>query len=274
MFEHSPEVALNYRDTGGYQEQGDPVLLIHGVGSDLESWDGVLSHLSPDRRYIRFDLRGHGASRRTPGPYSLNGLAEDAVALLDHLEVSSASVIGFSLGGLIAQAIALNHPDRVRSLTLVSSVGGRTPEEQARVNERAETLARDGALTHLANAVDRWFTPEFVAAHPEVLEARRQKSLKNDPDCYVAAYRVLAGNDLGDELHRVTAPALVMTGENDIGSSPRMSEFMAAQIPDARLHILPRLKHSVLLEAPDQVAALIEPFLAAHGGVTEKTQDT
>ncbi|MEX0304873.1 MAG: alpha/beta fold hydrolase [Leisingera sp.] len=268
MFERSADVALNFRDEGA----GDPVLLIHGVGSDLESWDGVMSLLSPTRRYIRFDLRGHGASRRTPGPYTLADLVGDARALLDHLEIKRVSVIGFSLGGLIAQALALACPKQVQCLTLVSTVGGRTPEEQARVLERAETLAREGALTHLANAVDRWFTPEFVAAHPEVLEARRQKSLRNDPDCYVAAYRVLANNDLASDLCHIKAPALVMTGENDIGSSPRMSEFMASQIPDARLHILPRLKHSVLLEAPDQVAALIDPFLAAHGGPTEKTK--
>jgi len=262
MFERNAAVALNYRDEG----DAAPVLLIHGVGADLESWDGVLSHLSPDRRYIRYDQRGHGQSRRTPGPYSLDDLSGDAIALLDHLGVARASVIGFSLGGLVAQSLALKHPERVRCLTLVSTVAGRTPHEQARVNERAETLAREGATAHLSNAVDRWFTPEFVTAHPEVLEARRRKSLQNDPDCYVATYRVLAGSDLGDQLHRVTIPTQVMTGENDIGSSPRMSEFIHAQIAGSQLHILPRLKHSVLLEAPDQIGALIEPFLAANCG--------
>ena len=260
MLECSPEVALNFRDEG----QGEAVLLIHGVGSDLESWDGVISGLSPNRRYIRFDLRGHGQSHRSPGPYALSDFIGDAIALLDHLKVTRTSVIGFSLGGLVAQGLALAHPDRVASLTLVSTVAGRSPEERARVQERAETLAKDGALTHLANAVDRWFTPEFVAAHPEALEARRQKSLNNDPACYVAAYRVLAGNDLGHQLHQVTAPTLVMTGEKDIGSSPRMAEFIHHQISGSELHILPRLKHSVLIEAPDQVAALIEPFLVAQ----------
>mgnify|MGYP005992259205 CR=1 FL=1 len=268
MFDRNAEVALNYCDEG----RGMPVLLIHGVGSDLESWNGVLSHLSPDRRYIRFDLRGHGRSKRTPGPYDLTGLVDDAVALLDHLGIPQTAVIGFSLGGLIAQAMALAHPDRVSCLSLISTVGGRTPEEQARVDERAETLAREGALTHLANAVDRWFSPEFVAAHPEVLEARRQKSLKNDPDCYVAAYRVLAGNDLGTQLQAITAPTLIMTGAHDIGSSPRMAEFIHHQIAGSDLHILPHLKHSVLLEAPDQVAALIDPFLTAHLRPSSKRQ--
>ena len=123
MFERSVDVALNFRDEGS----GAPVLLIHGVGADLESWDGVLSHLPPNHRYIRYDQRGHGKSRRTPGPYMLNDLSGDAVALLDHLGIWQASIIGFSLGGLVAQAIALDNPDRVQSLTLVSTVAGRTP---------------------------------------------------------------------------------------------------------------------------------------------------
>ncbi|WP_317056882.1 alpha/beta fold hydrolase [Roseovarius rhodophyticola] len=262
MYELSGSVALNYRDEG----EGAPVLFVHGVGADLESWDGVLRNLCPGRRYLRYDQRGHGQSRRTPGPYTLQDLSGDAVALLDHLGVECVSVVGFSLGGLVAQAIALDHPERVQCLTLISTVAGRTPQEQIRVNERAETLAREGATRHLANAVDRWFTPEFVVAHPEVLEARRQKSLQNDPECYVAAYRVLAGSDLGDHLYRVTAPTLIMTGENDIGSNPRMSEFIHSQIAGSQLHILPRLKHSVLLEAPEQIAALIDPFLAEHCG--------
>jgi len=266
VFRRSVDVALAYRDDGS----GAPIVMIHGVGSSLDSWDGVLSHLAPTRRYIRFDIRGHGASARTPGPYTLDDFAEDAIALMDHLEVDTAEIIGFSLGGLIAQAVAVTHPERVSGLTLVSTVAGRTAQEQARVEARAETLAKEGAVGHLANAVERWFTDEFRAAHPEVLEARRKKSLLNDPDCYVAAYRVLAGNDLGDRLSRVAAPTLVMTGENDIGSSARMARFIHDQIEGSELHILPRLKHSVLLEAPDQVAALIEPFLAARDQSTSE----
>ena len=257
MFERRDGIGLNFADEG----EGPAVLLIHGVGSDLESWQGVIDKLGPNRRYIRFDLRGHGQSRRTAGPYSLAGFADDALALLDHLQVSQASVVGFSLGGLIAQAIALTAPERVTHLGLVSTVAGRNAEERTRVQVRAATLAKDGALTHLANAVDRWFTPEFVASHPEVLEARRKKSLLNDPDCYVAAYQVLANNDLGDQLDRIKQPTVIMTGENDAGSNPRMAKFMQSQITGSALHILPGIKHSVLLEAPDQVASILNPFL-------------
>ncbi|MCL6286092.1 alpha/beta hydrolase, partial [Ruegeria sp. 2012CJ41-6] len=260
MFERSHEVALNFQDKG----DGDPVLMIHGVGSDLESWDGLLSYLSPDRRYIRFDLRGHGRSRQTPGPYTLQDFVHDAVALLDHCGIEQASLVGFSLGGLIAQAIALTHPRRVKNLSLISTVAGRSAEERQRVRQRADTLESEGADSHLADAVDRWFSDKFREANPTVLEARRRKSLENNPECYASAYRVLAENDLGPELSAIKCRTIISTGEHDIGSTPRMAEFIHRKIEGSTLHILPGLKHSLLLEAPDQLANIIDPFLSAQ----------
>ncbi|GAB5467021.1 MAG: alpha/beta hydrolase [Rhodospirillales bacterium] len=256
-FRRSDSVALNYRDEGS----GPPRLFIHGVGSSLGAWDGVIAALPPEGRYLRFDLRGHGASARTAGPYALQDFVDDAVALLDHLGIDKTLLVGFSLGGLIAQAIALAHPERLTGLCLVSTVAGRSAEETARVVERARTLAREGAEAHLSQAVERWFSDAFRAAHPEVLEARRQQSLANDPACYAAAYRVLAENDLGAELAAVTLPTLVMTGEQDSGSSPRMARVIHAAIAGSQLRILPGLKHAVLLEAPGLVAGHIETFL-------------
>lgn len=253
----SESVAINVVEEG----HGPPVLFLHGVGASLESWDALLTELSPGRRYVRMDLRGHGRSMRTPGPYSLAAMAADVAGLLDRLGVDTVHLVGFSLGGLIAQAVALDYPDRVRSLALLSTVAGRTPEEQTRVLERERMLEKDGPLTHLANAVERWFTPEFIARNPDAIEARRKSAMQNDPACYLAAYRVLSRNDLGDRLHAIRTPTLVLTGENDVGSSARMSRFMHERIVGSELHILPGLKHSILTEAPGQVAAILEPFL-------------
>lgn len=249
--------ATNYRVDG----DGSPVTLIHGVGSYLESWDGVIAALGDGYRFLRYDLRGHGESPKVPGPYSLDDFVGDLRDLLDAQGIDRTHLAGFSLGGLIAQAFALAHPDRLHSLTLISTVAGRTAEEKAAVQRRAATLAEKGAGTHLTEAVDRWFTAEFIAARPDVLEERRRRSLNNDPDCYAAAYRVLADYDLGDRLPEIKAPTLVMTGEHDVGSTPRMAELIADRVPGSRLHIFPRLKHSVLLEAPDLVAAQLKPFL-------------
>lgn len=245
-----------------YEEEGEgrPIVLLHGVGSTLEAWDPVLAPLSAGR-HIRLDLRGHGGSARMPGPYSLEMMAGDVVALLDHLGLGRVALFGFSLGGLIAQQVALGHPERLSALALISTVAGRDADERARVEERLATLEREGPLVHLANAVERWFTPEFLARRPDAIAARRAKALENDPACYMAAYRVLARSDLAQELHRITVPTLVMTGEADIGSTPRMSRLMQDRIAGAELVILPGLKHSILLEAPDQVARHLNALL-------------
>lgn len=249
--------ATNVRIEG----DGPPVTLIHGVGSYLESWDGVIAAIGGGYRFLRYDLRGHGASPKPPGPYTLDNFVTDLATLLDAQGIEATHLVGFSLGGLIAQGFALAHPDRLRSLTLISTVAGRTDAEKAAVQKRAATLAEKGASTHLTEAVDRWFTTDFIASRPDVLEERRRRSLNNDPDCYAAAYRVLAEYDLADRLPEIATPTLVMTGENDVGSTPRMAGLIADRVPDSRLHIFPRLKHSVLLEAPDQVAAQMKPFL-------------
>lgn len=268
-FVRSDSVALNFKDEGS----GPPVVLIHGVGSALDAWDGVIASMSPDRRYIRFDLRGHGQSAPTPGPYSLNDFVEDTIALLDHLALDKVDLIGFSLGGLIAQAVALDHPHRLNKLALISTIAGRTTQEREQVRKRAETLKTEGAATHLAVAVERWFTDEFRKAHPEVMEARRKRSLENNPETYAAAYQVLAGNDLAERLSEISLPTLVMTGENDTGSNPRMAKLIHEQIKGSQLHILPLLKHAVLLESPVKIAELLEYFLTTNNHRGERQGD-
>ncbi|SED73250.1 alpha/beta fold hydrolase [Rhodobacter sp. 24-YEA-8] len=247
-FEHKG-CRLRYEETG----EGRAMVFVHGVGSTLEAWDPVLPHMPPGR-HIRLDLRGHGASGRAPGPYSLELMAGDVLALINHLGLDQVALFGFSLGGLLAQQLAIHQPERLSALALISTVAGRDEGERARVEERLATLERDGPLTHLTNAVERWFTPEFLAKNPDAISARRAKALENDPACYMAAYRVLAHSDLAGDLHRITTPTLVMTGEADIGSTPRMSRLMHDQIRGSDLAILPGLKHSILLEAPGLVA--------------------
>jgi pimeloyl-ACP methyl ester carboxylesterase len=124
-------------------------------------------------------------------------------------------------------------------------------------------LKQSGAAGHLSQAVDRWFTTDFIERRPDVIEERRQRILKNDPDSYKAAYEVLATSDLGDQLMRISMPTLVMTGENDVGSTPRMAAVIKERVPNCRLRIVPELKHSLLLEAPDTVANEIIDFLSS-----------
>ena len=241
--------------------EGPWVVLVHGVGSNLQSWDRVAARLAASRRVLRMDLRGHGASSPIREPYSLEKFAADIIAVMDHRGVEQADLVGFSLGGLIGQCLALDWPDRFGRVVLLSAVAGRTPQEREKVTSRLDLLRKGGIVAVTAAARDRWFTEEFAAAHPEQIETRIAELIANDLDSYIEAYRVFGHSELAERLHEIGHETLVMTGENDIGSNTRMARLMHEKIERSRLVILPRLKHSVLVEAPDMIADEVIRFL-------------
>jgi pimeloyl-ACP methyl ester carboxylesterase len=163
---------------------------------------------------------------------------------------------------MTAQRLAIDAPARVDRLAILSAAAGRTEAERARVLERL-ALVRDGIPgEHFRRSIERWFSDDFRRANPELIERYAARNMENDPACYAAAYRVLATTDLADELHRIQAPTLIVTGEGDIGSTPRMARLMHERIAGSRLHVLPGLRHSILVEAPELVARLLAEFLA------------
>jgi pimeloyl-ACP methyl ester carboxylesterase len=236
--------------------QGPFVTLVHGVGASLESWDRVAPRLASGFTVVRMDLRGHGHSGRIEGECTLPDLASDVRFVWDRLGIKTTHLAGFSLGGLIAQSLALSDAERIDRLAIISAVAGRTPEERAKVVDRLKLLRDKGIAAITAAAEDRWFTAEFRAAHPEQLAQRMAELLKNDPASYAAAYTVFATSDLGDRLREITHPTLVVTGENDIGSNTRMARMMHDRIKAKTLTILPRLRHSVIVEAHEVIAGL------------------
>lgn len=252
-------VALNFRLSGNGPQA---LVLVHGVGSYCEVWDGVIARLSGSFRMLSFDLRGHGRSERVRGRYEIDDFVGDVLGLADHVGFARFDLAGFSLGGLIAQRLALTHPERLRRLVLLSTVAGRTDEERERVLGRLAALAAGERGSHYDASLSRWLTEDFQARNPELIAELRRRNAENDPDCYAAAYRVLAETDFGGLIDQIRIPTLIATGEHDQGSNPRMSRYMHERIVDSRLHILPGLRHSLLNEAPDQVAALMRDFLA------------
>ena len=250
--------ALRYWDDGG---ERPPVLLIHGVGADGTSWDQIAPALAADFRVLRLDLRGHGRSGHIAGALTLDDFVHDAVDVLDASAVPAAHVVGFSLGGMIAQGIALQHAHRANRLVLLSAVAGRTAEERERVQARLKILREQG---HRRDHWRRAGALVHVRLHrpPPRNGGQRMRQLQeNHAPSYAAAYTVFSTSDLGDRLHAIRAPTLVATGEHDIGSNTRMARYMHEQIEDSRLTILPGLRHSILVEAPDLVARLVRNFL-------------
>lgn len=255
------DVALNYRIDGRGTR---PLVLVHGVGSDCQAWDGVIEGLSDAFCILSFDLRGHGQSSRVKGRYEIDDFVGDVLALADHAGFTRFDLAGFSLGGLIAQRLALAFPERLRRLVLLATVAGRTADERERVAARLAALQTGEPGVHYDASLSRWLTDGFQQRHPELIAKLRQRNAGNDPECYAAAYRVLAETDLGHAIEAITAPTLIATGEDDLGSNPRMARFMQKCIAGSRLEILPGLRHSILMEAPDAVAAMMRGFLLAQ----------
>jgi len=253
-------IRLRYRSEG----EGPWLVLVHGVGNRLEVWDGVVAALGGRWRTLRYDLRGHGESDKPKGPYALADFVADLNGLLDAEGVKRCHLAGFSLGGLVAQGFALEHGARLERLMLLSTVAGRTEEERERVRARLALVEAGDASVYFESSVARWYSDEFRARHPEIIAAQAKSHRANDPQAYAAAYRVLAESDLADRLHEIAAKTLVATGEHDQGSNVRMARLMHARIAGSELRILPGLRHSILVEAPEAVARMMEAFLAAR----------
>jgi len=248
---------LHYRTEG----QGPAVMLIHGVGADLSSWDAIAPELAADFTVLRLDLRGHGQSGHIEADCSLTDFVQDVVDVLADAGIAQAHIVGFSLGGLIAQGLALDHPDRVDRLVLLSAVTGRTAEERERMQSRVAILREQGIAAISGASQDRWFTPAFIAANPEIVRTRMEQLHNNHAASYLAAYTAFATGDLADRLDAIRAPTLIATGEHDSGSNPRMAHLMHDRIAGSELRILPDLRHSVLVEAPEQITAMLQGFL-------------
>ncbi len=241
--------------------KGQPLVLIHGVGSSLQGWDEVSAALEAEFDILRLDLRGHGRSAEISGPYSIDAFAADVITVLDEAGVARADLVGFSLGGLIAQRLAVGWPQRFNRIVLLSAVAGRTAEEREKVVARLDMIRKGGIETILGAAHERWFTANFARAHPDVIEARMDELRQVHLPSYLEAYRVFGQTELVDTRGAITHPTLVMTGEFDQGSNVRMAETMHRLIPNSELRILPGLKHSVLVEASQLIADHVREFL-------------
>ncbi len=257
-------MAASVQSAYSVEGSGPPLILIHGIGASRHSWDGLIRELRTEFRCISYDLRGHGLSPRPAPPYVLDDLVEDLEALRRELRIERAHFAGHSLGGMIGPAYARRYPERVLSLGLYSTAAFRTEDDGAKVRGVVAAMRARGIAPVLETLRDRWFTPEFAARQPQVIERRLRQVIETDPAVFLSVFDIYAGTEMGPWLHEVGAPSLVLTGEDDGGCNPRLNRLIAAALPHSELAILPRLRHAILLEAPQQVAEPVLGFLRRH----------
>lgn len=248
----------------------EAVVLIHGLGLNRHAWQWQTGALAEHYRVITYDLLGHGESAAPARLPSLSLFSEQLLKLLDHLAIGKAAVAGFSLGGMIARRFAMDHGERLWALAILHSAHARDRAAQDAVEARVRQARQQGPAATVEAALERWFTDDFRAANPQIMDLVRGWIMANRREVYADIYRVLADGvaELVAPKPPIAAPALVMTGEQDFGNSAAMSRAIAAEIPGASLAILPGLRHMALAEAPDLFNDKLLTFLnavARHG---------
>ncbi len=253
-------IDVAYRVTG----QGPPLYMVHGIGSRKSTWDALTAELSKHFTCVAYDLRGHGESPIPETPYTLDDLIEDLEALRQRLGHTRIHIIGHSLGGMIGPGYALTHPDHTLTVGLLSTAAGRTGDDSSRVKAVVKRMEDEGVGPVLPALVARWYTDEFASARPDAIEARIKQVVDTPEQVFLAVFHVYAETEMAPWLSDVTHPCLVLTGEFDPGCPPRLNEFIHSQLPESELVILDGLRHSILVEAPDRVAAPVKDFLLRH----------
>jgi len=240
---------------------GDPIYMVHGIGSRRIIWNALIKELKHQFTCVSFDLRGHGESPVPPVPYSLDELVGDLERLRDHLGHESIHIVGHSLGGQVGPAYARTFPERVLTLTLLSTVAGRTPEDSAKVKKVVSTIRKNGVESVLDNLIKRWYTDDFISRYPEAVEKRIQQLIETPPEVFLSVFDIYSSTEMLPWLKQITCPCLVMTGEFDPGCSPHLNQMIVDALPKAELVILDNLKHSILIEGPDKVYPPLLDFL-------------
>jgi 3-oxoadipate enol-lactonase len=247
-------IGLHWREDG--TSSGRPVMLLNSLGTDLRLWDSLVDMLS-DTRVIRLDTRGHGLSDAPVGPYSLEALTGDALALIDHLKLTDLTVIGVSLGGMMAQSIAAQRPSLVRALVL-SNTGLRmgTP---AMWQDRIDAISA-GGMAAIADAVlERWFAPDF--RHSENVGRYRNMLLRTPVAGYAGACAALAQADVSVQAKAHHCPALVIAGADDLASPPDLVREVAGSIPNGQFEIIANSGHLPMVDAAPAFETLVRNFL-------------
>lgn len=246
---------------------GPTVLLAHGVLMDMTMWDRQVADLALEHRIVRFDMWGHGGSADPDGPRSL----EDYVRQLGQvIELASdegpPALVGFSMGGLLAQGFAVDHSARLRRMVLMNAVYDRNAEQAERSAARLRDFETRGIAGNAAATVARWFTDyerETLAAEIAEIDGWMRAG---DEAAKLKAYRVFAtaGADLVGRLAAIRCPTLVLTGEHDVGSTADMARRMAAEIPAAELRIVAGQRHMMNVVATAEVNGILQNFLAVE----------
>jgi 3-oxoadipate enol-lactonase len=231
------------------QGTGEPLLLIHGLGSSTEDWEPQIADFAAHFRVITYDVRGHGRTDKPRARYSIRQFADDAAALLQHLDAAPAHILGISMGGMIALQLAVDHPKMVKSLTIVNSgpeLVLRTWKQRIAIYSRF-AIVRLMGMRKMGEMLATRLLPG--PAHAAARDTFVERWARNDPDAYLRALRALIGWSVTPRLGSIRVPTLILAADQDYTPVPFKEEY-TAKIPGARLVVVPDSRHMLPVERP------------------------
>lgn len=250
-------VALHHVIDG--PDDAPALLLGPSLGTSTEMWKRNIGPLSERFRVIRYDHRGEGRSPEPPGPYEIADLGGDVVALMDGLGISRAHVGGVSLGGMIAMWMAAHAPDRVDRIVPMFTSAHMPDADWA---GRAAAVREANSIEPIADGViQNWLTPDYAAGHPDDRAWLRGLLTASPPEGYACCCEAIERMDQRDDLPRITAPTLVLSGSDDPSTPPEHQRLIADLVPGARLEVISGAAHIANVQHPDLVNDLIIDFL-------------
>jgi 3-oxoadipate enol-lactonase len=273
-FTISNKVSICYDIVG----EGPALCLINGYRLSSEAWpNAFIARLSTRCSAVLFDNRGTGRSDKPDAGYEIGNMAIDAIGLLDHLRLPTAHLLGFSMGGAIAQEIAIRYAERIDRLVLFGTFCGGVWAEPASYSVFKRLLVTENQTPEEAGR-QAWpvtYSPEYLAANAEAAEQQLRRELEHPTPMFVARRQMEALRTFNSyrDLPRIRAPTLVATGTHDVLVKPRNSKILASRIPNARLELLADLGHRAIWEAPEEIADLIADFVTRPAGKGHEEHD-
>jgi len=252
-------IKIHYDISG--RGDGPVVVLSHSLASSLKMWEAQVRALESHFRVLRYDTRGHGQSETPPVPYTLERLGEDALGLLDVLGIEKVHWVGLSMGGMIGQAIALDHPHRLLSLSLCDTSAIIPGEAQPIWEERIEGVRQRGMSSQLEATMERWFTPSFLRLNPPALTLIQEEFMATPAEGYLGCASAIRKLNYLERLGQVHLPTLIMVGEDDPATPVSASQAIHERIRDSKLVILRAARHLSNVEQAEAFNGHLLEFL-------------
>ena len=245
---------INASDSNGTfyilnQNQGIPIIFIHGVGLNHKIWKPQFDVF--ENTIVAYDILGHGKTPLENSNLSFDNFSRQLLNLIDDLNFKKIHLVGFSIGSLIARNFAENYNERLESLTLLCSIFKRSKEQQQIVNDRFELSKKSRSLSK--QALKRWFTDEYILQNPKIHEEISSMLNENNMEDFLKIYELFVKHKDNEKFENIKVKTLIMTGEFDSGSTPEMSKNLSKCIKNSKVKIIKNGKHLCSIECADEV---------------------